>query len=191
MADLGLTECCGDSNPRFEIWFRRRKARDTFVLQAASLATKQAWTADISHLLWKQAVHNKGRPLPLLHPTGFCCPAGAQRGPRDLEMLGKWEGGPAAAASAAERPSKSAVLLPLSLSSDAVSISLSFRGRVSTEGVTPAHRVVGERESGPPKARRAGWFVCWAWVSRKDQRGRNRWKLRARLMSSSPRGAHG
>ncbi|KAF6288795.1 pleckstrin homology and RhoGEF domain containing G4 [Rhinolophus ferrumequinum] len=59
MADLGLTECCGDSNLRFEIWFRRRKARDTFVLQAASLATKQAWTADISRLLWKQAVHNK------------------------------------------------------------------------------------------------------------------------------------
>ncbi|XP_019511447.1 PREDICTED: puratrophin-1 [Hipposideros armiger] len=59
MADLGLTECCGDSNLHFEIWFRRRKARDTFVLQAASLATKQAWTADISRLLWKQAVHNK------------------------------------------------------------------------------------------------------------------------------------
>nr|KAF6407734.1 pleckstrin homology and RhoGEF domain containing G4 [Molossus molossus] len=59
MSDLGLTECCGDSNLRFEIWFRRRKARDTFVLQAACLATKQAWTADISRLLWKQAVHNK------------------------------------------------------------------------------------------------------------------------------------
>ncbi|XP_060041341.1 puratrophin-1 isoform X2 [Erinaceus europaeus] len=59
MADLGLTECCGDSDLRFEIWFRRRKARDTFVLQAASLATKQAWTADISRLLWRQAVHNK------------------------------------------------------------------------------------------------------------------------------------
>ncbi|EHH31754.1 Pleckstrin-like proteiny domain-containing family G member 4 [Macaca mulatta] len=59
MADLGLTECCGDSNLRFEIWFRRRKARDTFVLQASSLAIKQAWTADISRLLWRQAVHNK------------------------------------------------------------------------------------------------------------------------------------
>ncbi|XP_012597933.2 puratrophin-1 isoform X1 [Microcebus murinus] len=59
MADLGLTECCGDSNLRFEIWFRRRKARDTFVLQASSLATKQSWTADISRLLWRQAVHNK------------------------------------------------------------------------------------------------------------------------------------
>ncbi|XP_012868112.1 PREDICTED: puratrophin-1 [Dipodomys ordii] len=59
MADLGLTECCGDSKLRFEIWFRRRKAKDTFVLQASSLATKQAWTADISRLLWRQAVHNK------------------------------------------------------------------------------------------------------------------------------------
>ncbi|KAG3257048.1 puratrophin-1 isoform X1 [Ictidomys tridecemlineatus] len=59
MADLGLTESCADSKLRFEIWFRRRKARDTFVLQASSLATKQAWTADISCLLWRQAVHNK------------------------------------------------------------------------------------------------------------------------------------
>ncbi|XP_055477324.1 puratrophin-1 [Psammomys obesus] len=59
MADLGLTECCGESKLRFEIWFRRRKARDLFVLQASSVATKQAWTTDISRLLWKQAVHNK------------------------------------------------------------------------------------------------------------------------------------
>lgn len=69
MADLGLTECCGNSSLRFEIWFRRRKARDTFVLQASSLAIKQAWTADISHLLWRQAVHNKGGSMPLLHAT--------------------------------------------------------------------------------------------------------------------------
>lgn len=68
MADLGLTECCGDNNLRFEIWFRRRKAKDTFVLQAASLATKQAWTADISRLLWRQAVHNKGGCLPHFIP---------------------------------------------------------------------------------------------------------------------------
>lgn len=63
MADLGLTECCGESKLRFEIWFRRRKARDLFVLQASSVATKQAWTADISRLLWRQAVHNKGKSL--------------------------------------------------------------------------------------------------------------------------------
>lgn len=63
MADLGLTECCGESQLRFEIWFRRRKARDLFVLQASDVATKQAWTADISRLLWRQAVHNKGESV--------------------------------------------------------------------------------------------------------------------------------
>lgn len=63
MADLGLTECCGESKLRFEIWFRRRKARDLFVLQASNVATKQAWTADISRLLWRQAIHNKGESL--------------------------------------------------------------------------------------------------------------------------------
>ncbi|KAM6223774.1 puratrophin-1 [Rhynchocyon petersi] len=59
MADLGLTESCGEGSLCFEIWFRRRKAKDTFVLQATSSATKQAWTTDISRLLWRQAVHNK------------------------------------------------------------------------------------------------------------------------------------
>lgn len=63
MADLGLTECCGESQLRIEIWFRRRKARDLFVLQASDVATKQAWTADISRLLWRQAVHNKGESV--------------------------------------------------------------------------------------------------------------------------------
>lgn len=95
MADLGLTECCGDNNLRFEIWFRRRKAKDTFVLQAASLATKQAWTTDISRLLWRQAIYNKGGSLPLLHPTvpflESLCPTGPHTGPRDLEMLGSRE----------------------------------------------------------------------------------------------------
>ncbi|XP_038628646.1 puratrophin-1 [Tachyglossus aculeatus] len=58
-ADIGLTESAGDSGLRFEIWFRRRKASDTFVLQAASADIKQAWTTDISSLLWRQAVRNK------------------------------------------------------------------------------------------------------------------------------------
>lgn len=75
MADLGLTECCGESNLQFEIWFRRRKARDTFVLQAVSVATKQAWTADISRLLWRQAIHNKGVSLP---PTSIKGPPSGQ-----------------------------------------------------------------------------------------------------------------
>ncbi|XP_074070557.1 puratrophin-1 [Macrotis lagotis] len=58
-ADIGLTENSGESGLRFEIWFRRRKAGDTFVLQALTPEKKQAWTADIASLLWRQAARNK------------------------------------------------------------------------------------------------------------------------------------
>uniref|UniRef100_A0A8D2QE11 Pleckstrin homology and RhoGEF domain containing G4 n=1 Tax=Zonotrichia albicollis TaxID=44394 RepID=A0A8D2QE11_ZONAL len=58
-ADIGLTENCGDSGLRFEIWFRRRKSSDTYILQASSAETKQAWTSDIAKILWQQAARNK------------------------------------------------------------------------------------------------------------------------------------
>ncbi|XP_062817632.1 puratrophin-1 isoform X1 [Anolis carolinensis] len=58
-ADIGLTENSGESGLRFEIWFRRRKSSDTFVLQAGSPETKQAWTRDITRILWEQAARNK------------------------------------------------------------------------------------------------------------------------------------
>ncbi|XP_054245641.1 puratrophin-1 [Indicator indicator] len=58
-ADIGLTESCGDSGLRFEIWFRRRKSSDTYILQASSADTKQAWTSDIAKILWQQAARNK------------------------------------------------------------------------------------------------------------------------------------
>ncbi|XP_036605951.1 puratrophin-1 [Trichosurus vulpecula] len=58
-ADIGLTENFGESGLCFEIWFRRRKASDTFVLQALTTENKQAWTADIASLLWRQAARNK------------------------------------------------------------------------------------------------------------------------------------
>ncbi|XP_067327019.1 LOW QUALITY PROTEIN: puratrophin-1 [Anolis sagrei] len=58
-ADIGLTENSGESGLRFEIWFRRRKSSDTFVLQAGSPVTKQAWTRDITRILWEQATRNK------------------------------------------------------------------------------------------------------------------------------------
>jgi len=35
--DLGLTENIGDSGLKFELWFRRRKPEDTFVLQVSGL----------------------------------------------------------------------------------------------------------------------------------------------------------
>lgn len=58
-ADIGLTENSGDSGLRFEIWFRRRKSSDTYILQASSAETKQAWTNDIAKILWQQAARNK------------------------------------------------------------------------------------------------------------------------------------
>uniref|UniRef100_A0A8C3UIE1 Puratrophin-1 n=1 Tax=Catharus ustulatus TaxID=91951 RepID=A0A8C3UIE1_CATUS len=58
-ADVGLTENSGDSGLRFEIWFRRRKSSDTYILQASSAETKQAWTSDIAKILWQQAARNK------------------------------------------------------------------------------------------------------------------------------------
>ncbi|XP_066493322.1 puratrophin-1 isoform X2 [Tiliqua scincoides] len=58
-ADIGLTENSGESGLRFEIWFRRRKSSDTYVLQANSLETKQAWTSNITKILWEQAARNK------------------------------------------------------------------------------------------------------------------------------------
>lgn len=61
MAEIGLTENSGESGLCFEIWFRRRKSRDTYILQASSPETKQAWTSDITRILWEQAARNKGQ----------------------------------------------------------------------------------------------------------------------------------
>ncbi|XP_030060878.1 puratrophin-1 [Microcaecilia unicolor] len=58
-ADIGLTENSGDSGLRFEIWFRRRKSSDTYVLQASTIENKQMWTSDIAKILWQQATRNK------------------------------------------------------------------------------------------------------------------------------------
>lgn len=59
-ADMGLTENIGDSGLCFELWFRRRRAREAYTLQAASPEIKLKWTSSIAQLLWRQAAHNKG-----------------------------------------------------------------------------------------------------------------------------------
>uniref|UniRef100_A0A8C3A3Z8 Pleckstrin homology domain containing, family G (with RhoGef domain) member 4 n=1 Tax=Cyclopterus lumpus TaxID=8103 RepID=A0A8C3A3Z8_CYCLU len=59
-ADVGLTESTGDNGLRFEIWFRRRTSKNqTFILQAATLEVKHAWTTGIARILWTQATRNK------------------------------------------------------------------------------------------------------------------------------------
>lgn len=59
-ADMGLTENIGDSGLCFELWFRRRRAREAYTLQATSPEVKLKWTSSIAQLLWRQAAHNKG-----------------------------------------------------------------------------------------------------------------------------------
>uniref|UniRef100_A0A8K9V482 Si:ch211-269k10.2 n=1 Tax=Oncorhynchus mykiss TaxID=8022 RepID=A0A8K9V482_ONCMY len=58
-AEIGMTESVGDSGLRFEIWFRRRKSQDTFILQAGSGEVKAVWTAIIGKILWRQALRNR------------------------------------------------------------------------------------------------------------------------------------
>ncbi|KFB50947.1 AGAP006188-PA-like protein [Anopheles sinensis] len=58
-SDIGLTAHVGDSPYRFEIWFRKRKPGDTWTLQTMSEDVKNAWTEEISKLLWKQAKRNR------------------------------------------------------------------------------------------------------------------------------------
>ncbi|XP_043921060.1 pleckstrin homology domain-containing family G member 4B isoform X2 [Protopterus annectens] len=58
-AEIGMTENVGDSGLRFEIWFRRRKSQDTYVLQASSTEIKAAWTSMIGKILWRQALRNR------------------------------------------------------------------------------------------------------------------------------------
>ncbi|KAM8825970.1 pleckstrin homology domain-containing family G member 4B [Synchiropus picturatus] len=58
-AEIGMTESVGDSGLRFEIWFRRRKSQDTFILQAGSAEVKAVWTSIIGKILWRQALRNR------------------------------------------------------------------------------------------------------------------------------------
>lgn len=58
-SDIGLTAFVGDSTTKFEIWFRKRKPEDTWTLQSINEDIKNAWTDEISKLLWKQAKRNR------------------------------------------------------------------------------------------------------------------------------------
>lgn len=63
MTDIGLTAKIGDSPTKFEIWFRKRKPNDTYILQSMSEDIKKAWSEELSQLLWKQAIKNRGSRL--------------------------------------------------------------------------------------------------------------------------------
>ncbi|XP_055931094.1 pleckstrin homology domain-containing family G member 4B-like isoform X2 [Argiope bruennichi] len=69
--DLGMTEQVGDSPTKFEIWFRKRKLNDTFLLQAPTPEVKQAWTNEIRAILLNQAVNNKKNRLAEMSSMGI------------------------------------------------------------------------------------------------------------------------
>ncbi|XP_064161381.1 pleckstrin homology domain-containing family G member 4B-like isoform X1 [Anguilla rostrata] len=58
-SDIGMTHNSGSSGLCFEIWFRRRKSQDTYILQAENEELKKAWTNDLERILWEQAAHNR------------------------------------------------------------------------------------------------------------------------------------
>jgi len=61
ISDVGLTATVASDERKFELWFRRQSPGVTVTLEAASLAVKRAWLAEISCLLWTQAIHNRER----------------------------------------------------------------------------------------------------------------------------------
>ncbi|XP_067301657.1 pleckstrin homology domain-containing family G member 4B isoform X2 [Pseudorasbora parva] len=57
--EIGMTHSCGLSGRSFEIWFRRRRSQDTYILQAETRDIKEAWTRDLEHILWEQALKSR------------------------------------------------------------------------------------------------------------------------------------
>ncbi|PIN90713.1 hypothetical protein AB205_0159130, partial [Aquarana catesbeiana] len=53
-ADMGITENATEGDTRIELWFRRQKSRETLLLQAETTNVKEAWTNEITKLLWDQ-----------------------------------------------------------------------------------------------------------------------------------------
>jgi len=71
MSDLGLTAQLADAPLKLELWFRKRRPGDTTTLVAPSLEIKNAWTNDISSLLWRQATRNRGQFLSKILSSDF------------------------------------------------------------------------------------------------------------------------
>ncbi|KAM5193776.1 rho guanine nucleotide exchange factor 40 [Mantella aurantiaca] len=58
-ADMGITENATEGDTRIELWFRRQKSKETLLLQAETTSVKEAWTNEITKLLWDQGGLNK------------------------------------------------------------------------------------------------------------------------------------
>lgn len=70
-SDIGFTAKMGESSTRFEIWFRKRKPNETIVMEATNPDVKESWVEDISRILWKQALRNRGNELSIIFQQDF------------------------------------------------------------------------------------------------------------------------
>ncbi|XP_022255341.1 puratrophin-1-like [Limulus polyphemus] len=70
-SDIGMTECVGESLNKFEIWFRKRKLNDIYILQAPNSDVKAEWVQEISKLLWRQALRNREMQLAEMSSMGI------------------------------------------------------------------------------------------------------------------------
>lgn len=79
MHDVGLTETVGLSGVRFELWYQQQQQQQSrngvggnglsWLIDAPSPQSKQAWVKDIGHLLWAQARVSRQKVLAgLPHP---------------------------------------------------------------------------------------------------------------------------
>uniref|UniRef100_A0A158R4V6 DH domain-containing protein n=1 Tax=Syphacia muris TaxID=451379 RepID=A0A158R4V6_9BILA len=59
MTDCGLTEMVKTSKTKFELWFRKRTASFTYILETQSANVRDLWVSDIRTLLWKQAIKSR------------------------------------------------------------------------------------------------------------------------------------
>nr|XP_006825855.1 PREDICTED: puratrophin-1-like [Saccoglossus kowalevskii] len=70
-ADVGLTENIGESGLKFELWFRKRKAQETYIFHAPTYRIKHSWTDNITKILWKQAFRSKECRMAEMHTMGI------------------------------------------------------------------------------------------------------------------------
>ncbi|XP_070574210.1 puratrophin-1-like isoform X4 [Ptychodera flava] len=70
-SDIGLTENIGASGMKFEIWFRKRKANETYIMHAPTHTIKNAWVNEVRMLLMRQALRSKESRIAELQSMGI------------------------------------------------------------------------------------------------------------------------
>ena len=96
MQDIGLTQNIGESGYKFEIWFRRLKAGENYVVQAPTTEIKTSWVTEFTKLLWDQALKKRDRRCKEMQSLGVgskpfidICPNADQINDRSVAKLSR------------------------------------------------------------------------------------------------------